>query len=146
MKKFIVIVALLFAGGTAALQFSTAYKAQTDLGELVERQLGFVDDASLKTVARAVVREAEKLGIKLTPNDVRVLYRDSDRQTIAQKYVSQPLHTQFLNKEAVIEVRYTARVLGFPVKQEVTRSRLHQQRVIRPDPNGQLNQVLDGVQ
>jgi hypothetical protein len=86
------------------------------------------------------------MGIELTTNDVRVAYGDSNRQTVAQKYVAKPLHAQFANKEAVIEVRYTARVLGISMKQEIKRSRLRQQQVTRPDPNAELNQVLDGVQ
>jgi hypothetical protein len=146
MKKVIVVVALVLVIGTAVLQFSTAYKANMDLGERVEQQLGQVDDASLKIVAKNVVTEAQKLGIALTTNNVTVLFRDTKQQTVAQKMTARPLHAQFLNKEAVIEVRYTARILGIPLKQEITRSRLMQQSVARPNPNSELQQVLDAGQ
>jgi hypothetical protein len=146
MKKVIVIVGLVLVIGTAAMQFSTAYKAQSDLGDRVEQQLGHVSDTTLREVASNIVREAGRLGIELSTNNVTVSFRDSNKQTVAQKYVSKPLHAQFLNKEAVIEVRYTARVLGIPFNQEITRSRLQQQSVSRPDPHGELKQVLDAGQ
>ena len=146
MRKLIMFVALLFVVGTAAMQFSTAYKAQSDLADQVEKQLDAVNDASLKVVAQNVVAAAQKLGIVLTTNDVRVTYSDSDRQTVAQKYVSKPLHTQFENKEAAIKIHYTARVLGFPLKQEIERSRLQQKKMAPPAHNAELNQVLDGIQ
>lgn len=146
MKKLIVLAGLLVVAGMAAMQFSTAYKAQIDLAARVEKQLGQVTESSRATVAENVVREAGALGIELTTNNVSVLFRDSDRQTVAQKYVSKPLRAEFLNKEAVIEVRYTARVLGIALKQEIARSRLLQQSVSRPDPNSELKQVLDAGQ
>jgi hypothetical protein len=145
MKKLIVVAALLLALGMAAAQFSAAHKAQGDLANRMEQQLSAVNDTSLKAVAQNVRDEARKLGIELAENDVTVSYRNSSQQTVSQKYVSRPLHAQFGNKEAVIEVRYTARILGIPFKQEIQRRRLHQVQVNRPDPNSELNQVLDGT-
>jgi hypothetical protein len=143
MRKTIVWLLLLVLAGYAVAQFSTAYKAKSDLERRVEYHLDFVDETSLKSVKQDIIHDAQKFGVALTPANINILYENTDLQTMAQKLTAKT-GAQFINKRVAIEVHYTARVLGMPLAQGIAKSKLKQVQVRSNNQNSELKQVLDG--
>ena len=143
MRKTIIVLLIVVLGGYAVAQFSTAYKAKSDLEQRVEYHLDFVDETALTSVKQDIIHDAQKFGVALTPANINILYENTDMQTLAQKLTAKT-GAQFVNKRVAIEVHYTARVVGMPLAQEIAKSKLKKVQVRRNDANSELKQVLDG--
>ena len=136
MRKTIIVLLIVVLGGYAVAQFSTAYKAKSDLEQRVEYHLDFVDETSLTSVKQDIIHDAQKFGVALTPANINILYENTDMQTLAQKLTAKT-GAQFVNKRVAIEVHYTARVVGMPLAQEIAKSKLKKVQVRRNDQNSE---------
>ncbi len=142
MKKLIAVVlaALLI---TAVVQASKMFKAKTDLERRVEHYVEVVDEHSIESVKQDLAADAEKLGIKLSPADVTVVYRDTEQKTLAQKMVGAKIGAQFTNKYVEITAEYAAHILGIPVRQTVVASHVRQVAAPVLPPSKETQELLD---
>ncbi len=142
MKKLIaVVVAALLI--TAVVQASKMFKAKTDLERRVEHYVEVVDEHSIESVKQDLAADAEKLGIKLSPADVTVVYRDTEQKTLAQKMVGAKIGAQFTNKYVEIAAEYDAHILGIPVRQTVVASHVRQVAAPVLPPSKETQELLD---
>lgn len=146
MRGVIVALVALVLVGYLTIKGATAYKAKGDLAQRVEYYLDFVDEASIESVKQDLIRDAERFGIGLTPADIRVVYQDTELQTMAQKMVGGRLGAEFKNKQVAISVNYAVSILGLPWKQEVTDSKIRQVQVRQPPQRRELQDILDAEQ
>ena len=144
MKAILVIIALILVV-TLTVQVSTMYKAKGDLENRVEYRLDFVDEASIESVKRDLIADAEKLGIQLSPAKIGILYQDTDQLQFAQKIVGGKLGAQFHNKQVGINVEYDAHILGLPVHQRVTATKIKQVAAPSLPPRDAAQELLDST-
>ncbi|MEI8315278.1 MAG: hypothetical protein WCG79_07500 [Verrucomicrobiota bacterium] len=124
MRSTIVIVVLLLLAVYAIAQVGTMYRAKDDLKTFAERTLDFVDETTKDSVKVDIVQTAHKLGIEVAASNIDVVYEDADEPSVAQRLVGGRLGAQFINKRVVISLRYVAPVLGLPVHQQITASKI----------------------
>jgi hypothetical protein len=133
MKAIIVLIVVLVVG-YAGFEFSTIYRNKSAIGDRVSHYLDFVDDASIDQVKSDLVKDAAELEVDLDPAAIRIVYQDTDRPTGPQKFVAK-LAT-FENKQVAIHLTYVESVLGFKLRQEITRTKIKQVKVhqkVRPE-------------
>jgi rRNA maturation endonuclease Nob1 len=142
MKKLILVVVVVLLV-TSVVQVSKMLKAKTDLQRRVEHYVEAVDERSIESVKQELADDADKLGIRLSPADVEVVYRDTEQKTVAQKMVGAKLGAQYSNKYVEITAEYDARILGIPVRQTVVAS--HVRPVAAPvlPPSKEMQELLD---
>lgn len=145
MKNVIVIVIALVLVGYVAVQASTAYRSHTELANRVEYHLDFVSAPGDTNVTQDIVHDARKFGIDVRPSDIRIIYDDTQQRSVAQQIVGNRLGTQFTNKRIAINVHYTARILGIPIGQDITRSKIKQVAAPRQEPSSEMKSLLDAV-
>ena len=141
--KGVIILILVVVAGYGFVQTINVYKAKSDFATRLEHQLDFVDNNSMDSVKQTLVQEAQKLGIALTPDNIHIAYEDTEQRTVAQKLVGKKLSTQFTNKRATISVHYTARILGFPVAEDIANSHIRQVEAPRMPLRPEERQLLD---
>ncbi|HUI08607.1 MAG TPA: hypothetical protein VL486_16525 [Verrucomicrobiae bacterium] len=124
--KTVIVLLLVVVIGLGFVQWVKAFKARSDMAGRVEQQLDMVDSNSIDSVKQTLVQEARKLGITLRPDNVHITYEDTEQRTLAQEIVGKKLGAQFVNKRATITVHYTARILGFPIAEDITNSHIRQ--------------------
>jgi len=120
MKTTIVIVALMFLAIYGVVQVSTMYRAHGDLETSVQHTLDAVDENAKDSVKPGIVEAAHKLGIEVLPGDIDVVCENTDVQPFQQRVVSKPLHAKANNLRVTISLHYVARVIGWPVPQQIT--------------------------
>jgi hypothetical protein len=141
---WLIVLALI---GYIGVRAATAFKAKTDLATRVEQRLDFVDETSIDLVKQDLVRDAQNLGIQLKPENIQVLYEDTEQRTVAQQLVGRRIAgTQFSNKRITISVHYAVPILGIPMKQDITGSKIRQVQAPRREPSPEMKQLLDGNQ
>lgn len=140
--KGAILVVLLLVAGYCGLKVAGMYKSKTDLAARVQYRLDFVDEASMDSVKQDLIHDAGKLGIALAPENIRIVYEDTDRRTVAQKLLEGRV-AEFSNKQIAIHVRYAERVLGLPIQQEITKSKIKQVQVRRPQPGPEMKELLN---
>jgi hypothetical protein len=134
MRGLIAGLLVLLVVGYLGLQLGSVYRTKRDLEERVEHFLEFIDDPVATTVRQSLVRDAKELGIELVPENIHIVCRDTEELTLPQRLVGARL-AQFTNKQVGISIQYTARILGFPLPQEITRGKIKQIEVRHPAPN-----------
>ena len=117
MRNFIAVVVVVALIGYVTVQWANVYKARSDLAQVVTQQLNFVDENSQAAVKQRLVDEARKLGIDLAPDDIHITYEDTDIHSMAQRFTSKI--ATFINKRAVIQLSYNARLVGISLHQEI---------------------------
>ncbi len=142
MKAILIIVAVILVVYLTS-QVSTMYKVKGDLENRVEFRLDFVDESSMDMVKRDLVADAKKLGIDLVPEHIDIEYKDTDVQSYAQKVVARKLDTQYKNKQVGINAEYDAHLLGFPIHQTVTASKVKQVAAPVLPPSKAVQELLD---
>jgi hypothetical protein len=141
--KSVIIVIVVLGLGFGFVQGLNVFKAKTDFAERVEHQLNFVNNDTMDTVKHDLVQDAQKYGIQLTPGDIRITYEDTEQHSVAQQLVGRKLGTQFANKRISINVHYSARILGIPFGQDITRSGIKQVEAPRMPMRPEERQLLD---
>ena len=126
MKKFFIFIAMLAAVGYGTSQYVTIYKANVDLAERVEYHLDDINPSSTSTVQKAVIEDADKLGVTLTPANITVLCTPTEDKTYAQKMVFKKVGVEYVNWNTAINVEYTATFFGLGLKQTIEKSRIKQ--------------------
>jgi rRNA maturation endonuclease Nob1 len=142
MKKLILVVVVVLLV-TGVVQVSKMLKAKTDLQRRVEHYVEAVDERSIESVKQELADDADKLGIRLSPADVEVVYRDTEQKTVAQKMVGAKLGAQYSNKYVEITAEYDARILGIPVRQTVVASHVRQVAAPVLPPSKEMQGLLD---
>jgi hypothetical protein len=94
-------------------------------------------------VKRDVVADAKKLGIDLAPEHIDIVYKDTDVRSYAQKVVARKLDTQYKNKQVGINAEYDAHLLGLPIHQTVTASKMRQVAAPVLPPTKAVQELLD---
>jgi hypothetical protein len=143
MRNFIAVVVVVALIGYVAVQWANVYRERSDLAQVVAQQLSFVDENSQAAVKQRLVDEARKLGIDLAPDDIHISYEDTDIHSMAQRYTSRI--ATFINKRAVIQLSYNARLVGISLHQEISDSKLKQVQA-QERQSEQKKQILDGTQ
>jgi preprotein translocase subunit SecF len=141
--KGVIILIVVLAIGLGMVQGMKLFKAKSDFTERVDRELNFVDSSPVDTVKHDLVQEAQKYGIQLAPENIQVSMEDSEQRTVAQKLVANKLGTQYTNKKVTIKLNYTARILGIPLGQEITSSKIKQVEAPRMPMNPEERKLLD---
>jgi hypothetical protein len=142
MKNLIVVVIVVALIGYVVSQWARIYKARTDLDQVVAEQLNFVDENSQPAVKQKLVEEARKLGIELSPDDIRIAYVDTNERTVAENFTAKI--ATFVNKRVTIQLGYTARLVVIPLHEQIEESRIRQiqaQQRERPE----MQQFLDAT-
>jgi len=142
MKAAIILIVVVIIG-YAFVQGLNVYKAKSDFSGRVERELDFVDNSPVATVQQDLVNEGQKYGIQLAPQNVRVSMEDTEQRTVAQKLVANKLGTQYTNKRITIRVNYTAHVLGIPLDEDITSTKIKQVEAPRMPMNPEERKLLD---
>ena len=143
MRNTIVAVVGVLLAIYLTMQLSTMYKAKGDLAGRVDYRLDFVDEQSKESVKRDLVEDARKFGIELRPANIDIVYADTEQQTVAEKMVGSRLGAQFKNKQVGISARYEVRILGVPISQTVTASKLKQVAAPVLPPRKEVQDLLD---
>jgi hypothetical protein len=141
--KGVIIVIVVLVLGYGAIQWMNALKTKGDFAVRVERQLDFVKNDTMDSVKQDLVQEAQKLGIALTPDNIRISYEDTEQGSVAQQLVGKKLGAEFTNKRIGINVHYQARILGIPFGQDITRSGIKQAEAPRMPMRSEERQLLD---
>ena len=126
----------------AIAQAGAMYRAKGDLETFIQRTLDFVDDTAKESVKSDIIQAAHKLGIEVLAGNIDVVCEDSDAPTIPQRLVGR-LGAQFTNKRVVISLRYVAHVMGLPVHQQITASKIRQVAAPVMHPNKATQELLD---
>jgi hypothetical protein len=134
MRGAIVLIVAVVVLGYIGVKAGTMVKAKSDLTDRVNYRLDFVDETSLVSVKQDIVRDAEKLGIVLVPDNIRVTYADTEQRTLAQKIVGARI-AQFVNKQISITVHYVVHILSIPFNQEISAHKIKQVQVQQAAPN-----------
>lgn len=145
MRGAVAVLIALVLVGYVSIKAATAFKAKTDIAQRVEHYLDFVDETSIESVKQDLIRDAKKFGVDLGPENIKVLYQDTELRTAAQQMVGGRLGAQFINKQVAISVNYQVRILGFPLKQDVTNSKIRQIQV-RQAPRRDLDAIMNEEQ
>lgn len=143
MRAMIVVVVIAALVIAVTVQVSKMYKAKGDLETRVEHYLDMVDEKSIESVKNELVGEAKKFEIDLVPGNINIQYEDTDQRTVAQHMVGNRLGAQFNNKRITIVVQYRARILGWPVGQEITAARIRQVAAPTTPPSKAVQELLD---
>ena len=141
--KSVLIVIIVLAIGYGFIQGVNLYKAKSDFTERVDHELNFVDNSPVDTVKQDLVQEAQKFGIQLAPQNIRISLEDTEQRTVAQKLVANKLGTQYTNKRITIRIHYTAHLLGIPLDQDITSSRIKQVEAPRTPMSTEEKKLLD---
>ena len=141
--KGIVILVIVLAIGYGFIQGLNVFKAKSDFTERVDHELNYVDNSPVDTIKKDLVQEAQKLGIQLVPENIQVSMEDSEQRTVAQKLVANKLGMQYTNKKLTIKLNYTARILGIPLGQEITSSKIKQVEAPRMPMPAEERKLLD---
>ena len=141
MKGWIVLILVVIAG-FGFVQWVKTFKARDDMAARVESQLDLVDSNSIDSVRQTLVQQARDLGITLAPADIHITYEDTEQRTLAQQIVGNKLGTQFVNKRAAISLHYTARILGFPVAEDISNAHVRQVEAPRMPLSPEERQLL----
>ncbi len=141
--KGVIILIVVLAIGLGMVQGMKLFKAKSDFTERVDHELNYVDNSPVDTVKKDLVQEAQKYGIQLAPENIQVSMEDSEQRTVAQKLVANKLGTQYTNKKVTIKLNYTARVLGIPLGQEITSSKIKQVEAPRMPERPEERKLLD---
>jgi hypothetical protein len=139
IAAIVVALVVIYVGAQAL----TAYRTKGELAQTVRKFLDFVDEKSIPTVKRDLARDAEKIGIKLSPDNIYITYEDTDIQSAAQRLVGGKLGAQFQNKRVVITVRYTAHIAMLPVPLEVSEFKITQVAAPVIPPSRAAQELLD---
>ncbi len=121
MKVFLLLL-IVFLLGFAGVEWTQQWQNKSALGERVTDYLDVVDESSIDQVKQDLIHDARQWGIDLTPEEIQITYRDTERLVASQKLVGRL--AEFQNKEISIDIRYESRVLGLGVAQEVSRSKI----------------------
>jgi hypothetical protein len=124
MKKFfwILVLAVLAYGGYQVVNVFTTKSRLT--ARVVESLDAVGENASANAVLRRnLVAEAEKWGVELRPEDVKISFVNATEQTFAQQKLGKV--GEFQNKMARIELEYRVPVLGFEWTQRIAEQKLH---------------------
>jgi hypothetical protein len=143
--KGVIIAVVVVVIGYGMVQWMEIFKANSDFGDKVERQLNFVDENSMDTVRQSVVADAKALGIDITTNNVHIAYEDTEQQTVAQNLVNKKIGVDFVNKRVSITVDYVAHILGVPRHENVAESRIRQVQAPRKRVGPEMEQLLDAT-
>jgi preprotein translocase subunit SecF len=141
--KGVIILIVVLAIGLGMVQGMKLFKAKSDFTERVDRELNFVDSSPVDAVKHDLVQEAQKYGIQLAPENIQVSMEDTEQRTVAQKLVANKLGTQYTNKKVTIKLNYTARILGIPLGQEITSSKIKQVEAPRMPMPAEERKLLD---
>jgi hypothetical protein len=142
--KAVFWLSMLVLSGYVGVKAAMLYNAKTDFASRVEYRLDFVDEASIDSVKQDLVHEAQNFGIQLVPENIQVLYEDTERRTVAQQIEGNRIAgTQFTNKQITIHVHYAIRILGIPIGQEITRTKIKQVQAPLHQPGPEMRQLLD---
>lgn len=125
MKKFIIVVTLLAALGYGASRYFSISRANDGLERRVESRLDEITPSSIPAVQKAVIEDAGKLGITLTPENITVSCAPTDTKTYSQKLVGKKINVAFMNTNVAINVEYTANFFGLGLKQKIEKSIIH---------------------
>ena len=136
----LVLVALVIAG---TVQGSKLFKANSDLQRRAEHYLDFVDETSMESVKTDLAADAKKLDIDLPTGNIDIVYKDTDVLSYAQKVVGRKLDTQYKNKQIGITAEYAARILGLPLHQRVTATKIRQVAAPTLPPSRAVQELLD---
>ena len=142
MRSTIVIVVVLLLSVYAIAQVGAMYRAKGDLESFVQRTLDFVDETAKDSVKADVIQTAHKLGIEISANNIDIVYEDSDLPSIPQRMVGR-LGAQFANKRVGISLRYVASVMGLPVHQQISASKIRQVAAPVIQPSKAAQELLD---
>lgn len=121
MKVFLLLL-IVFLLGFAGVEWTQQWQNKSALGERLTDYLDVVDESSIDQVKQDLIHDARQWGIDLTPEEIQITYRDTERLVASQKLVGRL--AEFQNKEISIDIRYELRVLGLGVAQEVSRSKI----------------------
>ena len=144
MKGFIIAVVVVVIG-YGVVQWMEVFKANSDFGERVDRQINFVNENSMDTVKQSVIADAKTLGIDVTTNDIHIAYEDTEQQTVAQSLVSKKIGVDFVNKLVTIKVDYVQHILGIPCRENVTQARIVSVQGPRKRSSPEMQQLLDAA-
>ena len=75
-------------------------------------------------------------------NNIDIVYEDSDLPSIPQRLVGR-LGAQFANKRVGISLRYVASVMGLPVHQQISASKIRQVAAPVIQPSKAAQELLD---
>jgi len=142
MKSAIGWIVVLVLVGYAMAQVAGIVQVRSALGQRAEHYLDFVDEKALEQVREDLVRDAQKLGVKLAPAAIRIVYEDTDKRSVAQ-YATRKI-AEFRNKHVAISVAYDAPLLGFQWRQEITRSKIKQVQAISRS-RSELEQAVESA-
>ena len=134
------VLLFLLVVGYVGIKAGGLFKANGDFTERVERQLNSVGDVSADSIKQDIVRDAEKLGIEVKPEDIVIGYQDTDTQTLPQRLVGSAV-AQFVNKVASINVQYRLRLLGIPIRREISTHKIKTAQVLPPVRDPALDEV-----
>ncbi len=142
MKAILVIAVVLGLLLFGAIQMSDVYTTKQEIKERAEFWLDQVNENSIDTVKSGMIKDAEKIGVKLDASQIRITYKDTERQTVAQKMVKDRV-AKFSNKEAVMTITYDKEALGFTFHQEVVAQRI---KIVSAQPHhrdAEIQRYLD---
>ncbi len=142
--KAIIALAVVVLLGYAAVTGMQQMKTNGDFAERVTHELDFVSNDSMDSVKQDLIGDAKKLGIDLTPDDIRIKYEDTNQETEAQKLVGR-IGMQYVNKRVTITVDYVQRILGIPLHKEVMDSHIRQVEAPRKQNSPEMNQLLEAT-
>lgn len=134
------VLLFLLVVGYVGIKAGGLFKADSDFTAGVERQLNSVGDTSMESIKQDIVRDAEKLGIDVKSEDIVIGYQDTELQTLPQRLVG-PAVAQFVNKLASINVHYKLRLLGIPIRQEISTHKIRAVQVLPPVRDPALDEV-----
>jgi len=144
MKGFIIIVVVVLIG-YSVVKGIEMFKTYSDFGDRVEHQLDFVDETSMDSVRKDVIADAKKFDIDVVPENIHILYEDTEQRTVAQGMVGSRIGVQFVNKSIAIDVTYVDHILGIPFHQDVLRTKIKSVQAPRKEPSSEMKQFMDAA-
>jgi hypothetical protein len=142
MRNMMLWVVGLLLVAYVSVKVSNMYKDKMDLTTRVEHHLDFVAETPIDTVKKDIIHDARKFGIELHPSNVTILCEDTEVQSVAQQIVGSRLGAQFVNKRVAISVHYQANILGIPLDQDITRSKIKQVQASAPPARREVQELM----
>ncbi len=134
MRALVITVLILFLVGFVAVKAGGVFVNHNELRQRVFDRLDMVDETSVAMVREQVVADAKKLGFEVNPQHILIGYDPTQELGGIQGLVSGV--AEFENRRVTIAFDYTARLFGFPLRQEINVTKIKQVRVrqrVRPD-------------
>jgi hypothetical protein len=122
MRGALIVLIVLVLVAFTAVKIGGMVAARSNFSDRVAYRLDFVDKPDDPAVKQDLIADAAKVGIELKPENIVVIYEDSEQRTVPQQFLGKI--AEFTNKRVAINAHYVVRILGVPFEQDITQSKI----------------------